>query len=162
MMGYPGAGKTTTAEVIARLTDAEHLSSDNLRMQMFSEPKFTPEEHKTLYQYLDSKTKQLLSGGRSVVYDANLNRLKHRQEKYDICNQTGAKPLLIFVKTPKELAKERASDDSRIHLWTKAESPHDMFERIANIIELPTNDEPYIELDGTKITDDYVQQALSL
>lgn len=162
MFGYPGAGKTTTAKIIRDLTGAVHLSSDELRLKMFPQPQFTSEEHDKLYKALDDQTRQLLTDGKSVIYDANLNRHQHRQEKYDICQQTGAKPVLVWIHTPAELAKQRATHARRQHLVPKAESPDDMFYRIAGIIESPSPDENPIILDGTLITPDYVKQMLKL
>lgn len=162
MFGYPGAGKTTTAEIIARHTGAVHLSSDKLRLDLFPEPGFSPEEHGMLYKELDTQTEVLLRQGKDVIYDANLNRRVHRKEKYDICRRTGAQPLLIWVQTERETAKQRALHDSRSPLWPKHERPSQMFDRIADIIEAPDQDEPVLLLDGTKITPEYIRTLLQL
>lgn len=162
MLGYPGAGKTTAADAIASLTRAVHLSSDKIRAEMFPSSQFTPEEHVQLYKAIDAKTAELLAEGKSVIYDANLNRYIHRKEKYDICQKTGAKPVLIWVKTPEGLSKSRAIHESRSHLWPAHEKPGAMFDRLVGVFEPPTDVEQYIELDGTKISPEYVQQALEL
>lgn len=161
MFGYPGAGKTTTAKVIHGLTGATHLSSDALRAALFPKPKFTRIEHDQLYAELDRLCEQLLSEGKDVIYDANLNRHHHRQEKYDIRERTGASSILLWVKTRRELAKERALHDSRQHLWPPGEKPENMFERIATIIEPPRQNEPYIEIDGTRVSAKYVAARLN-
>ena len=160
MFGYPGAGKTTTAGVISQLTGAVHLSSDKKRLEMFPNPSFSPQEHDTLYAALDTQTEELLGQGKDVIYDANLNRYQHRAEKYAICQKTGAAPMLIWVKAPKSLAKERAAHISRLHLVPEKETPDAMFDRIADVIEEPGPEEPYTELDGTKITQQYVAGKL--
>ncbi|MBA3758845.1 ATP-binding protein [Candidatus Saccharibacteria bacterium] len=160
MLGYPGAGKTTAAKAIHELTGAVHVSSDKERVELFSSPSFSQHEHDELYEALDNKTESLLRKGISVIYDANLNRLQHRTDKYDIAERTGAQVILVWVKTHKELAKERAAHTSRLHLWPKHELPHDMFERIAGLIEEPLKHEPYVEIDGTKITAEYMKERL--
>jgi len=160
MLGYPGAGKTTAATFIAKLTGAVHLSSDQIRLELFPKPTFSTQEHQQLYAAIDAKTKQLLSEGKSVIYDANLNRYIHRQEKYEICRQTGATPILVWLQVPKATAKERASHISRLHLWPNHESPERMFDRIAEVIEKPKDDEPCIALDGTKVDEVYVREKL--
>lgn len=162
MLGYPGAGKTTAAKIIHELTGAVHISSDALRLKMFPHPTFSQAEHNHLYRVLDERVTEALRGGEDAIYDANLNRYRHRVEKYQICEATGAKPVLLWVHTPKELAKTRAVDHSRGHLVPKEEAPHDMFERITRLIEDPKVTEPYIVLDGTKITLGYVKQQLGL
>ena len=163
MMGLPGAGKTTTARVIEELTGAVRLSSDEARLMLWDEPDFSEEEHQQLYDYLDDQTQHLLKAGKSVIYDANLNRYEHRQEKYELAHVLGVKTVLCWVKTPRELAKTRRIDEvQHHHLVTKNEDPASMFERIATILEEPVENENYIELDGTKITAEYVKTKLNL
>jgi predicted kinase len=161
MFGYPGAGKTTAAGVIAGLTGAEHLQSDAVRLELFPRPEFTPVEHHALYRVLDQRTEQLLAQGKSVIYDANLNRYQHRKDKYDLCKRVNAQPLLLWVQTPKDLAKQRALHESRQHLWPQAEAPSDLFDRVAGVIEEPHPDEPYIAIDGTAVTLEYIRAKLS-
>ncbi len=160
MMGYPGAGKTTTAEVIQQLTGAVHLSSDKMRLETTPQPTFSQDEHNQLYKKLDQTTEELLKQGKSVIYDANLNRRQHRQEKYDICQRTGAQPVLLWVQTDKSLAKQRALDGSRAHLIPQTETADQMFDRIAEIIETPQIDEQPIVVDGTKVSAYYLGSLL--
>ena len=163
MFGYPGAGKTTTARIISQLTGAVRLSSDQYRAEKYTTPTFTPKEHDEVYRDLDTMCRQLLSQGKDVIYDANLNRRIHRQEKYEICQQTNAKPKLLWVQTPKEIAKTRATENGEI-------DPHRpfgnldvaVFDRLAQEIETPTEDESYIVVDGTKITTEYIRTLLQL
>jgi hypothetical protein len=86
----------------------------------------------------------------------------HRKEKYDICHKLGVEAKLLWIKAPTELSKERAVHDSRQHLWPKNEAPAAMFDRLVNVFEPPRDDEPYIELDGTKIQPEYIKQTLQL
>lgn len=160
MFGYPGAGKTTTAEVLARLTGAVHISSDKMRSKLFTKPSFDQKEHETLYKALDDEAEKLLLAGKSVIYDANLNRLQHRQDKYDISQRTDAIPILLWVQTRRDLAKERASHYSRKHLWPNNETSDQLFDRIANVIEEPTQQETYVAIDGTKVSPEYIKSKL--
>ncbi len=162
LMGYPGAGKTTAAKALHELTGAEHISSDTMRLKLFPHPSFSHTEHDQLYRHLDREVERLLNAGKDVIYDANLNRYRHRKDKYDICDRTQSKPVLLWVQTPKELAKSRAVHHSRSHLVPHEESPGAMFERIANVIEQPHVDEPYTVIDGTAITPETVAAALKL
>lgn len=162
MVGYPGAGKTTTAKVLHELTRAVHLSSDKIRVELFKKPTFSQEEHDELYRYLDQRTEELLNKGKSVIYDANLNRHRHRKEKYAICQRTGAWPVLLWVQTDKQLAKERATHESRTHLIPPSETAAAMFDRISEIIEPPTIEEHPVIIDGTKVTPEYIAELLKL
>lgn len=160
MMGYPGAGKTTAAEVIQQITDAVHLSSDKMRLEVAPKPVFSATEHDQLYTKLNQSTEELLAEGKDVIYDANLNRRQHRQEKYDIARRTGAEPVLVWVQTEKTLAKTRALDEKRSHLVPRDETADEMWERIATIIEPPQADEHPVIVDGTKISPDYIRSVL--
>lgn len=164
MMGLPGAGKTTAAKEIEKLTGAVRLSSDEARLMLWPEPNFSEEEHQALYEFLDEQTKNLLSSGKSVIYDANLNRKTHRNEKYQLAKETGVDVVLCWVKTPRELAKNRRIEESEHHhlVTPKDSDPAKMFERIADVIEEPEQTEPVVELDGTKISDDYVKRKLEI
>ena len=160
MFGYPGAGKTTAAEAIANLTGAVHLSSDKVRLELFPEPHFTQTEHDALYRTLDLRAEELLHAGKDVIYDANLNRYQHRKDKYDICQRTSATPKLLWVQAERDIAKERSLHDSRQHLWPPDETPSSLFDRVADVIEEPGPAEPYIAVDGTKVTKEYIQNLL--
>lgn len=162
LVGYPGAGKTTTAKILEQLTGATRLSSDEVRLQMFPQPTFSPQEHHQLYAELNRQTEDLLQAGKSVIYDANLNRLEHRQEKYGMCMQTGAKPVLLWIQAPREIAKERATHQDRAPLIPRNETAGEMFDRIADIIQRPSAEEDPILIDGTKITSEYIAQMLHL
>ena len=162
MLGLPGSGKTTAATEIARQTGAIHLSSDAWRLALFPKPTFSEAEHEQLYRILDYFTELLLVQGVDVIYDANLNRLKHRQEKYAISQSLNVTTRLLWVQTDHELAMARRVNDSHDGLRPPYESPAEMFQRIAGIFEAPDIDEPYMTLDGTAITADYIRHKLLL
>ncbi len=163
MLGLPGSGKTTIASEIARQTGAIHLSSDAYRLAMFPEPTFSQLEHDMLYRTLDHFTELLLACGIDVIYDANVNRRKHRNDKYEICAKIGADCKLLWVQTDHALSRSRRITDSHDGLRPALESPSAMFDRIAGIFEAPGGmSEPYIALDGTHITPDYIAERLGL
>jgi predicted kinase len=161
LLGYPGAGKTTTAKIIEELTGAERLTSDVERLKMFPKQQFSETEHSQLYHQLDEKTATLLASGKSVIYDANLNRYSHRADKYKICQQTGAIPVLIWLNTNRRLSEQRATDMTREKLWPIGETPRAMFKRIADLIEIPHSVENPIVLNGTNLDSSSVKAALS-
>ncbi len=163
MMGYPGAGKTTTAQMIAKLTGAAHISSDKMRQALFPKPEFTAEEHRILYEELDHITKELLKADKDVIYDANLNRLVHRQEKYDICNDVGAKSELIWVQTDRKLAERRATEQSASKKWRPfGKLDKATFNRLVDEIESPKGEEPHIIIYGSRFSEEAVKKVLDL
>lgn len=160
LMGLPGAGKTTLAKTLQKITKAARLSSDDYRLIIYPEPTFSQKEHDNLYGLIDHSVEHLLEAGHDVIYDANLNRKTHRQEKYNLAKKYDSNTILWWVKTPKELAKKRRIDEQDHTLLPEGETSENMFERIASIIEVPKSDEPYIEIDGQSITAHVVKEAL--
>ncbi len=161
MFGYPGAGKTSTARVIQEITGAEHLSSDAIRLEMFPEPTYTQDEHDAVYAELNRRTEELLAQGKSVIYDANLNRYIHRLEKYELAERAGARPLLLWIQAPRELARERAVMRGHHHLVPKDETFESMFDRVSDLIEEPREDEPLYTIDGTHLDKSSVSEILA-
>lgn len=160
LLGLPGSGKTTAARAISELTGAVHLSSDSFRLSLFENPTFSQDEHDSLYKMLDYMCELLLQNGTSVVYDANLNRYSHRAEKYSLAKKTGALARLFLLQVHRDTAKKRRIDTQHPDLVPLNENPHDMFDRIADVFEPPQANEKFTELDGTKITNDYVSSLL--
>jgi len=160
MFGYPGAGKTTVAQLVAKITGATHLSSDTLRIELFPDPTYSQAEHDAVYAELNKRTEELLQAGKSVIYDANLNRYDHRAEKYDMCERTGARPIVLWIQTPRELARNRAVMRGHHHLVPKDETFETMFDRVTSVIEEPRADEPVRALDGTKVDEPSVAAVL--
>lgn len=148
MLGYPGAGKTTVAEKITKITGAVHLNSDWFRLHMYKKPTFSQAEHDSLYGNLDYLCELILSTGKSVVYDANLNRYVHRQEKYDIAEKTDAEAKLIHVQTDEATARQRATVEADKNPNHRPYGNMDLkiFNRLASEIEPPKASEPAINM----------------
>jgi len=161
LMGLPGSGKTTLGKILEELTDATYLSSDEYRLKLFKKPCFSQEEHDMLYATLDHNVLHLLDAGHDVIYDANLNRRIHREEKYELAKRYDAEVKLWWVKTPHELAKKRRIKEQDSRLIPAGDSPARMFERVAKVIERPDKNETYIEIDGSSIKISTVMSHLS-
>jgi len=140
-MGLPGAGKSTLAHILQDITGASRLSSDDMRLQLFPRPSFTQAEHDELYALIDHNVAHLLESGRDVIYDANLNRKHHRQEKYDLAAQYNANVQLWWVQTPEEIAKSRRIANQNHLLLPSGETAEKMFDLSLIHISEPTR--PY-------------------
>ncbi len=163
MLGYPGSGKTTTSKAIHKLTGAVHLWADHERRRKFQNPTHSHQENLELYADLNQKTDELLAEGKSVIFDTNFNFYKDRQHLREIAAKYSADTKLIWVRTPRELSKERATEKShgqetRILGNMSAQD----FDRMSGNLQAPRDDEPYIEIDGTKATQENVAQQLNL
>lgn len=162
MLGYPGAGKTTAAQAIQRITSAVHLWADAERRQRFVRPTYSHQENLQLYKSLNQQTRQLLAEGKSVIFDTNFNFYKDRQKLRAIAKEQGAATKLVWVTTPKSVAKERAAKvtDGRQLTRILGDIPAAQFERMAANLEPPHSDEPYTAINGRRITDDYIRELL--
>ena len=105
-VGYPGAGKTTVAKLVAEATGAVHIWADLERRAMFDEPTHSVGESQQLYAHLNKVAGELLAEGKSVVFDTNFNFYKDRQRLRDIATANAAGTKVIWITTPKELAKK--------------------------------------------------------
>jgi predicted kinase len=160
LMGLPGSGKTTLSKLIQDITGASRVSSDESRLELFNNPTFSQKEHDELYAMLDHNVKHLLEAGKSVIYDANLNRRHHRDEKYQLAKQYDAEVVLWRLTTPQELSKKRRLEEQNHDLVPDGETPEKMFDRIQNVYEPPEKSEKHVTLDGTNIKRSEVEKTL--
>lgn len=161
MLGFPGAGKTTTAMIIAEQTGAVHLWADKVRREMFGHPAHTHEENLKLYAHMNELAEQLLQEGKSVIFDTNFNFYKDREHLRQIAAKTGSQAVIVWLTTSKDIARKRATEDGHLQATrVLGDMPVSEFERMSGNLEVPHPDEKVVELDGTKITADYVKARL--
>lgn len=161
-MGYPGAGKTTTARFIHELTGAEHLWADHERFRQFgAKTTHSAAESRTLYEALNDRTVTRLDKGLSVIYDTNFNYYEDRQLMRQIAADCNARCVLIWLTTSKDLSRWRATEDSAgktIRIWDNMD-PED-FERLSCKLEPPHDDEQVIRINGENLTIEDVAASL--
>lgn len=162
-LGLPGAGKTTAAKCIRQLTGAVHLWADHERRLLFGTPTYAHEENVRLYDRLNKEAGALLGEGKSVVYDTNFGLHKDRELMRRIAARHHADVVLVWVVTPAPVARERATDGAHDTAnRVLGNMPASRFEHIQNAFEPPAADESYVQLDGTRITCEYVAHELGL
>ncbi len=164
MLGYPGAGKTTVAKLVHELCGAEHVWTAKYRRNWFGNPRYTDEENAKLYDKLNNHVAELLAKGKSVVFDTAFNYYRDREKLRKIADEHGAETVVVWVQTAPEIARDRAVDNAHHHISTRilGHMPAEKFEYLQAELEPPQKNEKYIKLDGTKITKEYVKQALGL
>jgi predicted kinase len=163
LVGYPGAGKTTVSKIIAQATGAMHIWADHERHKMFQTPTHSALESQQLYTHLNTQAASLLAAGKSVVFDTNFNFFKDREHLRRIALKNGARTVLIWVTTPKELARERSvehSHEQETRIW--GNMPLSDFLRISRHLQPPRPEEQPVKIDGTHIDPEAVRQQLGI
>lgn len=159
-LGFPGSGKTHFSRQLAKELQAVTLNSDALRLSMFdSLEKIDQIRHygdrsrlyEDVFGAMDYAARQcLLAAGHSVVYDAQQTKRRDRQGIEKIAEETGATPVLVWMKTRREVALKRGQeretrDDSNQYDADKMVKLIDRFDKVA---DLPEPGENIIEISG--------------
>lgn len=161
-IGYPGAGKTTIAQFIAKRSGAAHIWADVERQKMFDQPTHSMKESHLLYDQLNDQAGKLLATGQSVIFDTNFNHLADRQKLREIAASNAAEMTIIWVTTPKSIAKDRAVHSNVVRNGYDFAMDSDQFEAIAAKLEPPTEDEKVIKIDGSNVDLTHLAELLQL
>lgn len=150
-IGYPGAGKTTLAKNLAAKLGAEHIYGDQIGYELFTHPKFTPDEVQQVRAAMEQRAIQSLSDGKSVIYDAMLHTRDMRQRLAAIARANNATAIGLYVRVPEKIARERASIIRTADFATSyvRQVPKEVFDKHLQMFEPPHPKELTIEAWGT-------------
>lgn len=150
MLGFLGSGKSYVSRWLAPHMRAVYLRADELRLAMFGSDRpelYTPENKALVNNASQYAMVQILkSGPANIVHDANHNSRQVRQEIARKVIAEGATPIMVWVQTPLEIAKQRTE-------VRKITEGHELFEsnlveKMAKRLEEPGDDELVITIDG--------------
>lgn len=159
-VGYPGAGKTTIARIVAEATQGKHIWTDKERVEMFG-PSYDAAQSDELYDVLNRQAEDYLREGYDVIFDTNFNYQSDRERMRRIAEAAGADMKLIWLVTPENVAYRRAIVDSGGHR-SYIDMTKDDFDRIVSHLEPPSPDEQPIMLDGTDTDPHEVLETLGI
>lgn len=157
-LGHPGSGKTYFTTRLAKKDGVIRLNADALRMNMFGSfdaaRQFDAETGRlgqVIFKALDYSTVQILQSGHSVIYDVQQNEKDIRAKTSKLGIDNDALPIIIWVKTPVDIALQRSQDrdltpDQQKHTYEEMEAS---IEKHVKALDKPTDDEHVIEIDGT-------------
>lgn len=98
LVGIPASGKTTWAKNIKDTIDGIHISSDDLRVELYGDVN-NQEHNSELFQIMNKRTKELLKKGLNVIYDAtNINSRKRTAFLKEL-NRIDCKKICIYFAT---------------------------------------------------------------
>jgi hypothetical protein len=153
-LGYPGSGKTYFSERLAKEFNLFHINSDKIRVEMFDNPNFSPEEHHAVFHFIEWLTQELLKKGVSVIVDANLNKQVRRDKFAQMAYKTKVDYILLYLKTPTHIAEDRIIKRRDIKNIEKKKYYRtidlSVLHNIRKEIEYPTSKEHFLEIDGLK------------
>jgi predicted kinase len=161
-IGSPGAGKTTTAQIIAETTGAIHLWADAERHKLFDQPTHSREESDLLYEKLNTKAEQLLAEGKSVVFDTNFNFYADRENLANIAKKYQANTIIIWMVTPENIARSRAVGTHENRNGYAVSMTDAQFDAIIAKLEPPQANENVKKIDGSQVDRQTVIQMLDL
>ena len=162
MLGYPGAGKTTAARLIAKRTGAVHLWADEQRHKMFAEPTHSHEENLQLYRHMTGQASELLAEGKSVIFDTSFNLRKDRDHLRAIAAENDADAIVVWVSTARDRSERRAVHAPQLRNGYMEGMDKQDFDAIADKLEAPDKDEEFIKIDGAKLDESELMRLLNL
>lgn len=135
--GLPGTGKSYLSGKLAERLPLVILESDAMRRILFPKPIYNSPESARLFRALHALVEKLLLKGVSVILDATNLSERYREQLYRIADRTGVRLILVQVKAPPEVVRERLearlrSPDSRSEAdWAVYEAMRPLAERIS-------------------------------
>ena len=149
MLGHPGSGKSYFAQRLAREIGAVRFNSDRMRHHLFnnSHEHHSRADHEHIINAINCAAISVLQSGYSIIYDINNNFVSDRKAYAALSKEYGACTIIIWVKTPLEVATERGASRPLSQEHIRIDST--WIERVAAELEAPSLDEPCIEIDGT-------------
>ncbi len=105
--GLPGTGKSVLSQRLAERLPLAVLESDALRKALVPTPLHTADEHGRLFQAIHELIDLLLEQGIPLLLDATSLVEAHREHLYHIAGRHDAKVILVRVKAPPDLVRQR-------------------------------------------------------
>lgn len=122
-IGIPGSGKSTVLKEFSEKYGYDYVCPDEIRKEMFGD---AADQSKNIEVWDEArrKMKEILSQGKTVVFDATFTDAERRKEFFDFVKENGAEKIQgIFFDIPLEVAKER-------NLERERQVPEDIIEKM--------------------------------
>jgi predicted kinase len=150
LYGYPGTGKTFFARQFAPEINAALISADHLRFEFFESPTYSKEENEIVDHLMYFMAEQFLQAGLTVIYDANVSRLKDRRLLKELAQKQKADTFLIWFQLDIEssftrvVKRDRRKADDKYAIQLDRTSFDDVISKMQN----PAHNEEYVVVSG--------------
>lgn len=105
--GLPGVGKTTVAETVADRVDGRLIRTDVVRKEILTDPDYTEEEFRMVYDELFDRARETVEGGRSVVLDGTFQDDRRRTRAAELSATLDAEFRLVKVECAERVVRDR-------------------------------------------------------
>jgi predicted kinase len=152
MLGHPGSGKSYFTRQLAPQLGAVRFNGDHMRTAMFKDPRLAMrEDNPKVFGAIEYAVAEVLRAGHSVVYDAQHNKRVDRKRLEELAAEFGAEPVIVWIKTPKEIALQRGinREEQPDQRRKTADEMRESIDFFVAALEEPDATERVITLDGT-------------
>lgn len=147
LYGYPGAGKTSFANEMAKTSNLVHLHNEKISQEFFGQPysQNTTNTDKIMV-YL---AEEFIKAGLGVIFDVDSSRANDRRKIRDFAIKNRAKNLLVWFQMDPESAFLRKSNIDRRKAENKYETSISQsdFNDKTKTMQNPNNEE-YVVVSG--------------
>lgn len=147
MIGIPASGKTSLAEQIAKSEDAEIVSSDNIRKELYGDENIQGDNNK-VFRILQERIINGLKNNKNMIYDATNISYKTRMAFLQRLNKLEVEKIAVMVATPYEDCLIRNAQRER-------KVPEEVIKRMYNNFYVPQYFEGFDDIQ-IKYTNDYM------
>lgn len=105
--GLPGVGKTTVADTVADRVDGRLLRTDVIRKEILTDPEYTEEESRMVYDELFDRARATVEDGTSVVLDGTFRDAVRRTRAADLSASLDAEFRLVKVECAERVVRDR-------------------------------------------------------
>lgn len=97
LMGFPGAGKTHCARLLAARLGAAHVATDHLRSRLFIAASYADDENRAVFTVAEALVDELLAEGHTVVLDATNLVARYRAPMERVAGRRDVAVLHVLV-----------------------------------------------------------------
>jgi predicted kinase len=126
--GLPGTGKSYFCNKLVERLPFIVLESDALRKVLFPSPTYSSLESSRLFRACHHLIEQLLKRGLSLILDATNLSEGHREYLYSIADHLNVRLVLVQVKAPPQVVRERLK--GRRGSETKSDADWGVYQRM--------------------------------